>query len=108
MQVFKSAIRNPQLLRLGILFHDGSLSSERSRQPLFGFGLGSIRIVFRIDGLIVLGHCSLALAQNVVDLAQVNVAPDFNPGRVFVAVQSVAKGIRGSLPGSNRQILLSA
>ena len=48
-------------------------------------------------GAIVFVHGALALAKDVVDLAHINVAPDFSPFGIEVAAQRRAKGVSGRL-----------
>ena len=51
-------------------------------------------VVVGLNRLAVLVGGALALSGNVEDLSQLNVAPDFSPARLAIAIQRVAVGIR--------------
>src|SRR5271155_2708492 len=66
-------------------------------QILAGFFQRAEGVVVGLQGLAIFVHGALALAGNVENLAQLQVAPDFGPARVAVAVERLAVGVGGGL-----------
>src|SRR6266567_6002198 len=98
--------------RLAVKNRMGSLSDASSLQPvrartlrlLVGFLQVPARLIQRslgvvvsLDGLAVLVGGALALAGDIENLAQLNMAPDFGPARIPIAVQAITVGVGGSL-----------
>src|SRR6185437_546514 len=59
----------------------------RLLQVFARFVQSALRIVSRLNGLAVFVHRARALAGNVKNLAQHDVAPDFRPSRLGITVQ---------------------
>src|SRR5579871_5641602 len=70
---------------------------ERLLQVAAGFVERSLRIVVGLNSLAVFVGGALALSSNIENLAQLNVAPDFRPSRLAVAVETFPIGIGGRL-----------
>src|ERR1700677_2309312 len=66
-------------------------------EPLAGFVDGALGVVVGLDSLAVLGYGAVALAGDVKDLAQCDVAPDFGPAGFAVPAQGVAVGVDAGL-----------
>src|SRR5260370_37872410 len=66
-------------------------------QILTGFFQCAEGVVVGLDGLPVFIDGALALAGDIEDLAELDVAPDFRPARVAVAVDRRAIGVGGGL-----------
>ena len=62
-------------------------------EPLAGFVDGALRVVVGLDGEAVFVDGAVALAGDVEDFADGDVAPDFSPARFAVAAESVAVGV---------------
>ena len=62
-----------------------------------GFVDGALGVVVGLDGEAVLVDGAVALAGDVEDFAELDVAPDLGPLGVAVAAQSVAEGVGGGL-----------
>ena len=57
----------------------------------------ALRVVVGLQRLAIFVGGALALSGQVEDLAQLNVAPDFGPARLAVAVERLAIGVRRRL-----------
>ncbi len=62
-----------------------------------GFVDGALGVVVGLDGEAVLVDGTVALAGDVEDAAELDVAPDLDPLGVVVAAQGVAEGVGGGL-----------
>src|ERR1700744_277853 len=84
-------IRLKEVLRAGVVALVGLLH-ERA-----GFVDGALRVVVGLDGEAVFVDGALALAGDVEDLAEVDVAPDLDPLGIAVAAEGVAEAVGGGL-----------
>ena len=66
-----------------------SLTLIRRIQVFACFVESALSIVLSLQGLSILIDCARALSGDVEDFAQPDVAPDFSPARLLIAVEGV-------------------
>ena len=75
----------------------GEVAGVGFAEVLAGFVDGALGVVVGLDGEAVLVDGAIALAGDVEDFAEGDVAPDLGPGGIVVAAEGVAVGVDGGL-----------